>query len=245
VCTRDWHLMCPCRLYKNCLLLLPLCLTSEVVHSFFHSLILFDSRVNYFLPFACFPLLQNIEYSSLLEEQISEAAVFYKSTLLYDVQQLIETNQYHHAAQQLLDAMAFACSNVITFRQLLIRYDAFCRTYAGMPLNEWHLQRSVLDVDHPVHGLFSFEGVVELEKRIVMGLQQQNDGVSNQESERKTLTAEAFTIQVQSFVYLLNKTHSSLEKAVAGHLVFKDRMLASVMRMKQYLFFGLGSRKYK
>merc|ERR1712238_184248 len=42
-------------------------------------------------------------------------------------------------------------------------------------LNEWHLRRSVLDVDHPVHGLFRLEGVDELEKRIVIGLQNQAD----------------------------------------------------------------------
>ena len=175
--------------------------------------------------------------------------MFYNSTLLYDVQQLIENNQYTDAAEQLLDAMAFACTNVITFRQLLIRYDAFCRTYDGMPLNEWHLQRSVLDVDHPVHKLFSLEGVEELEKKIVMGLQQQqkqslqSDNALNAEEYSNELSAEAFTTQVQSFVYLLNKTDTSLEKAVAGHIVFKDRFLAYVMRMKQYLMFGLGSRE--
>ena len=94
---------------------------------------------------------------------------------MYDIYQLIEVKQYKDAAEQLLDAMAFACTNVITFRQLLVRYDAFCRTFDGMPLNEWHLQRSVLDVDHPVHGLFSLEGVEPLEKLIVMGLQKQVD----------------------------------------------------------------------
>lgn len=185
------------------------------------------------------------EYSTLLEEQISEAAVFYNSTLLYDVHQLIDSKQYNDAAEQLLDAMAFACTNVITFRQLLVRYDAFCRTYDGMPLNEWHLQRSVLDIGHPVHSLFSLEGVEELEKRIIMGLQQQeqSENASNVNEESKKMTADVFTEQVQSFVYLMNKTDTSLEKAVAGHLVFKDRMLASFMRLKQYLLFGLESRK--
>lgn len=176
--------------------------------------------------------------------------MFYNSTLLYDVQHLIENNQYNDAAEQLLDAMAFACTNVITFHQLLIRYDAFCRTYDGMPLNEWHLKRSVLDVDHPVHKLFSLEGVEELEKRIVIGLQQQqkhaihSDMALNIEDNSKELSAEEFATQVQSFVYLLNKTDTSLEKAVSGHIVFKDRFLAAVVRIKQYLMFGLGSREF-
>jgi hypothetical protein len=38
----------------------------------------------------------------------------------------------------------------------------------SMSLNEWHLQKSVLDVNHPVHGLFEMEGGDELEKRVVM-----------------------------------------------------------------------------
>jgi hypothetical protein len=186
--------------------------------------------------------LVHVEFSSLLEEQISDAAIFYDSTLLYDVKQLIETAQYHDAIDQLLDAIAFACTNVITFRQLLIRYDAFCRTFDGMSLNEWHLQRSVLDVDHPVHKLFALEGVEELEKRILIGLQQQQS--SSTVIIEEELNAKAFTTQVQSFYYLLKKTDNSLEKAVAGHIVFKDRFLAFAIRMKQYLLFGLVSRKF-
>lgn len=188
----------------------------------------------------------------MIEEQISEAAVFYNSTLLYDVNILIEKEQYKDAAEQLLDAIAFACTNVITFRQLLIRYDAFCRAYDGMPLSEWHLQHSVLDVNHPVHNLFSLDGVEELEKKIIMGLKHQRkqsvqsdvptDDIDEDSNE---LTLEAMTAQVQTFVYLLNKTDTSLDKAVAGHIVFKDRVLRTWSRLKQYTLFGLGSCKFK
>ena len=178
--------------------------------------------------------------------------MFYNSTLLYDVNELIEKRQYNDAAEQLLDAIAFACTNVITFRQLLIRYDAFCRAYDGMPLSEWHLQRSVLDVNHPVHKLFSLDGVDELEKKIIMGLQQQQKQsvhsvvpTGDKDEESNELTVEAMTVQVQTFFYLLNKTDTSLEKAVAGHVVFKDRMLRTWSRIKHYLLFGLGSREFK
>jgi hypothetical protein len=37
-------------------------------------------------------------FSFLLEEQISDAAVFYSSTSLYDVWQLIDSKQYNDAA---------------------------------------------------------------------------------------------------------------------------------------------------
>ena len=171
------------------------------------------------------------------------------------MRQLIDSKQYNDAAIQLLDIMTFACTNVITFRQLLIRYDAFCRAFDGMPLNEWHLQRSVLDVNHPVHGLFEMEGVDELEKRVVMGLQQEQQTDQRQSAgqtgelggkaeKNRCMSPEEFTNQVQSFAYLLNKTDTLLGKAVSGHLVAKDRLLVSTWRMKQYLLFGLRGREF-
>ena len=211
-------------------------------------------------------VMERKEFSSLLEEQASNAAIFYSSTLIPEVSGLIENADFDAASRNLLEAVAFACVNVITFRQLLIRYDAFCRTFDGMPLNEWHLQRSVLDVDHPVHGLFQLEGVGELEKRIVIGMQQKQmdleavrqkilrrsfegeDGmlVLRNDVDEKNAPSNSvadFTMQIQSFVYLLEKTDTSLDKAVAGHVVFKDRLVALGMRMRQYLLFGFQSRK--
>lgn len=209
-------------------------------------------------------IMERKEFGSLLEEQISKSAVFYASTLLPRVESLVRAEEYRRASVGLLEAIAFACTNVITFRQLLIRYDAFCRAFDGMPLSEWHLQRSVLDVDHPVHGLFSLDGADDLEKRIVMGLQKQeavaggggsgrgedDDGVlvgrdGEEEVREKEGTTSAdddvvreFTSQVQSFVYLMEKTDSSLEKAVAGHVVFRDRLLNLGLRVRRYLLFG-------
>ena len=187
------------------------------------------------------------EFGGLLERGISEAALYYTRTLLPEAQRLVADAEYEEAATKLLEAIAFACTNVITFRQLLIRYDAFCQTFYGCALDEWHLQRSVLDVDHPVHGMFQLDGVDELEKRIVVGLQERSekevDAGTEEGSKKGAVSAEEFSAQLQSFEYLLEKTGSSLEKAVAGHVVFKDRLLALVTRMKQYLMFGFQSRE--
>jgi len=211
-------------------------------------------------------VMERKEFGAMLEEQVSNSAIYYASTLLPGAAGLLDNDDDDAAAAMvaLLDAIALAITNVIPFRQLLIRYDAFCRTFDGMPLNEWHLKQSVLDVDHPVHGMFVLEGVDDLEKRIVIGLQKQEllqdsskyteedgvlvekeDGIMTGEGggamEKKT-SAEDFTAQVQCFVYLLEKTDDSLNKAVAGHLVFKDRLLAVGMRIRQYMSFGFQSR---
>ena len=68
-------------------------------------------------------ITERTEFSSLLEQQISNAAIFYQGTLLPRVRELISSGQFDEAASQLLDAVAFATVNIITFRQLLIRYD--------------------------------------------------------------------------------------------------------------------------
>ena len=71
----------------------------------------------------------------------------------------------------------------------------------------------------------------------LMGAEERED-----EGEDAMMSAEEFTAQVKSFAYLLDKTESSLDKAVRGHLVFKDRILAMGTRMRQYLLFGFQSR---
>ena len=63
------------------------------------------------------------EFSSLLEEQISDAAIFYEATLVPSVRELIAGGEFEEAAGQLLQVVAFVTVNIITFRQLLIRYD--------------------------------------------------------------------------------------------------------------------------
>ncbi|KAL7539160.1 hypothetical protein ACHAWF_006314 [Thalassiosira exigua] len=197
-------------------------------------------------------LLERREFEASLEHHVSAAAIYWSKELLPEAERLADSNEYDAASMQLLEAVAFACTNVITFRQLLIRYDAFRRTFDGLPLSEWHLTRSVLDVDHPFSALFRLEGVDELEKRIVLGMQergQQSDGTGEEDGVlvgkdgTKNLSgAEELTKQVQAFAYLLDKTDSSLEKAVEGHMVGKDRALSYVMRMRQYLLFGFGPR---
>lgn len=110
-------------------------------------------------------------------------------------------------------------------------------------------------MNHPVHGLFEMEGVDELEKRVVMGLQQEQQTDQRQSAgqtgelggkakKNRCMSPEEFTNQVQSFAYLLNKTDTLLGKAVSGHLVAKDRLLVSTWRMKQYLLFGLRGREF-
>ncbi len=63
------------------------------------------------------------EFSSLLEHNLSDAAIFYTDTLLPRVRGLLVLGELDEAACLLLEVVAFVTVNIITFRQLLIRYD--------------------------------------------------------------------------------------------------------------------------
>lgn len=52
---------------------------------------------------------------------------------------------------------------------------------------------------------------------------------------------EEFTLQVQSFVFLLAQTDSSQDKTAVSRVVFNDKLLAFGMRLMQYLLVGLQS----
>ena len=105
-----------------------------------------------------------------------------------------------------------------------------------MPLNEWHLQRSVLAATHPVHEFFELEGVDELEKEILLKLEQQqtNNNTNHDDVEKQQINEQDFSIQMQGFLHLLEKTDRSLHKAVAGHLVFRDRIATFWIKIRQF-----------
>jgi Major Facilitator Superfamily len=174
-------------------------------------------------------IVERQEFSDLLEQEVSKAAVHFTETLLKNLEVKIGRESFEVAAHELLEVLAFCVINIITFRQVLIRYDGFRRTFDGMPLSEWHLQRSILGSGHPVHALFQLKNLYEFEKRLILGMQEQG----------QTKQAEELSIQSECLQHLLKKTNDALDKAVAGHVVFKERVIATV---RQYFLFGFQSR---
>ncbi len=162
--------------------------------------------------------LERKEFSSLIEQHIKSVGEFYRNALLPHIQQRIDSQDYEEASEALLETMAFACTNIVTFRQLLIRYDAFCTTFKGMPLSAAYLHNTVMDVQD----MFELERADELEKRITLGLQiQEEDGLEvgkrNTSSRGKNSLAE----QVQKFHALLDITDEKVSKATTGESSFR------------------------
>ncbi|CAB9498402.1 SPX domain-containing membrane protein [Seminavis robusta] len=174
-------------------------------------------------------IMERQEFSELLEAEISKSAIFFTETLIKELEARVAADSFEVAAQELLETMAFCVTNIITFRQVLIRYDGFRRTFDGIPLSEWHLQRSILGRRHPVHALFQLKNLYEFEKRLLLGMQEKG----------KVMEAEALSLQSECMLHLLKKTNDALDKAVAGHVVFKERVIATV---RQYFLFGFQSR---
>lgn len=242
--------------------------------------------------------MERRELSTLLAEQWNISATFYSNQLIPQVYQLVDQSNYEAASIHLLETIAFACMNIITYRQLLIRYDAFCWTFSVMPhildfqpksRKQQQTRSKHDDDDDDDVSMFDLGGVEELEKKIVLGMQWQlehnatsyinynnsiregggdgNDfvvGTSNAAAAatsastkggesydiwgKKTITptskVEEFTLQVQSFVYLLAQTDNSQDKTAMSRVVFNDKLLALGMRMTQYLLVGLQSGEW-
>ena len=154
------------------------------------------------------------EFSNLLQLQLQQAATFYRDSALPELYRQIETNSHHDTASHcFIEVAIFFVTTVVTFRQALIRYDAFCRTYDGVPLSEWEYQREHGD---NFHSVFRWDELVDLQRQ----LQTDTEKVENIMNELQNV---------------LSQTVGSIQRALAGHIIFRDRFLSSV---RQYFLFG-------
>lgn len=165
--------------------------------------------------------LERKEFSSLLEQHIKSVGVFYRNTLLPQIQQYIEDQEYDEASRALLETMAFACTNIVAFRQLLIRYDAFAITFEGMPLSAAYLQRIVMDI----HDMFELERADELEKQITSGLQMKEDELETGQRNMTSRGGNSLAEQVQKFHALLDITDEKVSQAAIGEGEYRFRAL--------------------
>jgi hypothetical protein len=167
--------------------------------------------------------LERKDFTFLLEKHAKRAGVFYAKTLLQQVERHIENQEYVEASQVLLETLAFACTTVVTFRQLLIRYDAFCKTFEGFPLSEAYLQETVIDV----YGIFGLEKADTLEEQITLGLQ-----MNVYEVERghdNEFAAGSLAEQVKKFHALLMITDEKAS-AMPGELYNFGVLLVNVQK---------------
>mmetsp|Transcript_6237 Transcript_6237/g.7663 ORF Transcript_6237/g.7663 Transcript_6237/m.7663 type:complete len:827 (+) Transcript_6237:119-2599(+) len=170
--------------------------------------------------------LERAEFSSLMKSEISNAAKFYNHTLLVNLQESLRGGDTKYIASEILEVMGFVAANVITFRQLLIRYEAYSRMFDTMPITEWHLQRMVRDgtVHQCDDSLFEMHKLEQFEQDVALKL--------------PVIDEEDLTAQMDLFRKLLEDSNTALERSNVGHIVFRDRFITA---FRQYFLFGLQS----
>lgn len=169
---------------------------------------------------------ERTEFCQLLEGQIAKAATFY-STQLVGLAQLVSemtTETSKEVGNEILEVYCFVVVNLITLRQILIRYDAYCRTYDGAPLSEWYLQKrqwdGALDGEDYLQALFHLDALNHVEGSYTVKADKMGDS---------TESLTEFASQYQQFRDLMNKTFDSVERAAGGHIVFRDRFVVSII----------------
>ena len=165
--------------------------------------------------------------------------------------------QYERVGNEILELLAFVVTNVICLRQILIRYDAFVRTFDGRPLTQWYFQEKMgnsdgmdgASSDH-LTDLFHLEALLELETSFAALMTKKyessyGDGDEPNALEHGSVSSpylQAFTKQAAGFRSLLDKTSISVSRAAGGHIVKRDRFVNTMRTLQFYFLRGSGLR---
>jgi len=176
--------------------------------------------------------------------------------------------QYERVGYEILELLAFVVTNVICLRQLLIRYDAFVRTFDGRPLTQWYFQEKMGTsdgTDGSSSDLFAdlshLEALLALETSFASQMMKKYDSYGNGDEASAVEYASAttpnpnrtapfssppylqgFTKQAAEFRFLLDKTSTSVSRAAGGHIVKRDRLVDGMRTLQLYFLRGSGLR---
>lgn len=197
--------------------------------------------------------LSRVERSSftrLLDTEVERAATFYSTQLVYlaksiaelDGSEAHEQEKYESVGNEILELLAFVVTNIICLRQILIRYDAFVRTFDGRPLAQWYFQekmgtsgeRDGSSSDH-IADLFHLDALVGLEMSFATKVTEKCDLSSPS-------YLEDFVRQAAEFRSLLDKTSVSVSRAAGGHIIKRDRLIHGMRTLQHYFLLGSGLR---
>ena len=81
------------------------------------------------------------EVTLFLTVEMNKVAVFYMTQWNYLSQMLVEVGPSVQLGNEILELLAHCIINLMALRQSLIRYDAFVRTYDGLPMLSWYMKK--------------------------------------------------------------------------------------------------------
>ena len=164
--------------------------------------------------------------------------------------------QYERVGNEILELLAFVATNVICLRQILIRYDAFVRTFDGRPLTQWYFQEKMgnsdgedgTSSDH-LTDLFHLEALLDLETSFAAQMAKKHKSYGDDDEPNavehgsaSSLYLQGFTKQAAGFRSLLDKTSVSVSRAAGGHIVKRDRFVNTMRTLQFYFLRGSGLR---
>jgi len=170
------------------------------------------------------------DFANFIEGELRKATALYKQQLHelrswaphLSAEGLRPTNQ--QLKQQILDLYGFCAVNILTIRQLLLKYDALIFTFEGLKLTEWDLERQ----ERLKNTFFSMKALNDV--YAVLSAVADIDG-DDRDSSTSDLKA-----QIVDLCKILDATLKRCQNVAGGHMLYQDRM---VNTMRQYLAAGM------
>jgi Sugar (and other) transporter len=127
--------------------------------------------------------------------------------------------------EEILELMAFCVINIVTVRQVLIRYDAFARTFEGTPMLHYYMKQI-----KSFKGQTSFRKILQHEELNALADSFQDMCQDNLE------LATQFQAQRMQFDGVLASSYRAEATSSAGHIVLTDNLLQT---LRHYFMLGL------
>jgi hypothetical protein len=171
------------------------------------------------------------ELATLLLEQVdqvSELANHQMATIQESLRSSPSGISLNALSHSLLELFHFMVTNIVTLRQILLRYNAYAQTFDAHVLTEGDLQQQNQDLvvnsstnlhsanDMEALTVWNLHKIADLESTLVLWY------LSRQEYDELRL----FSNNYQHFRWLLDKSLTSMERG--GHFLWRDHLIATL-----------------
>ena len=157
------------------------------------------------------------ELTLFLSSELEKVAMFYLAQWSHLTLIFTEQGPSEAIAHEILELLSFCTINILAIRQILIRYDAFARTYGGTPMLQWYMKKMMKP-----YNLNSFRKLlqhVEL-NALIDSLEREYTG-----------PLQEFQLRKQLFQESLDRSRQTEFMASTGTSLLKDSILQTVQDM--------------
>eukprot|EP00977_Amphora_coffeiformis_P001520 scaffold296_cov102-Amphora_coffeaeformis.AAC.8 len=169
-------------------------------------------------------MLERREVIVFLKSEMDKISMFYLSQwqrISHMLELLSPTDrEYHTVGDEILELIAFCVINVVAVRQILIRYDAFARTYEGTPMMDYWTKHNTR-FPTPFRKLLQHEELCALSETFAASIE--HGPLLHFESQR------------QMFAEILLATDTTQTSVSSGQTLFSDSV---VKTLRSWLLVG-------